>query len=852
MPGDGTIKVRSLVTGDELALPVDQALAAIRAGDAELAPAGVTGRPAETTVIDRETNEAVRVPVDIARRGVEEGRYRFTEGAKISVASSEGELGVIPAEQLEEAVEEEDYRPATREEEAFQRDIAIQKRARGARTVTLAENIASGATLGGFDVLRGESPEALARRAAYPKTAMIGEIAGVVAPTVLTLGAAGPVSTAARLTPAGMLGRGGAAIAGRGAGRGLAARVGYGGAAGALEGAGIGAGAGVSELALSPDPITAERAVSVIGSHALYGAKFGAGIGAGIPLVGAAVGAGLRRAKKFTERMGRGRAVEGAAGDLTTLDRAGLRAAETAEHETLAAAQIAEKAAITDDIVGGRQLFDDVNPWIATENAGIKARLNKAKRQYRNQLDTPDIARKNPNRLEKALHIENEALREIATEATSVLEKAAAADAKIIRELTEELSTLPRGAKGLLSTKASRRYGDWVGQKPPKAGFALGEEKLLGFRKAMKAGEIAGARRTSLSRIGELVEMNEGFITRIEAVYKKPTSARLEQIAAARDALTTGGQGGIVGQVLGLVPGSGMLKKLGSMVTGPLAKAGQGAVARTGSAIDAATTAGAKAAKYARPTATAVLERVAYAPAGARGVQPRAAIAPATKLHAAYQEREAELLAVTEPGPTGAPVVKPRARRQIAERLEPIQVTNPLLADHMESIAVRRLEYLASKIPKRPSIMALQPGPDPWRPSDMQLASFARTVAAVEDPGSVFERAVDGSVTPEDAEALRMAWPEIFEEARTETMMRLADLQKSLPYERRLSLSILYGVPLDPSLDPRVLTILQGHFADEPGTQGGVTPPLAQPQFASVSKPEPTPAQERSAGGEPL
>jgi hypothetical protein len=76
----------------------------------------------------------------------------------------------------------------------------------------------------------------------------------------------------------------------------------------------------------------------------------------------------------------------------------------------------------------------------------------------------------------------------------------------------------------------------------------------------------------------------------------------------------------------------------------------------------------------------------------------------------------------------------------------------------------------------------------------------------------------------------------------------LAQLDKPLPYHRRLALSMLTGQPIDPAMNPQVLAVLQGSFTAEPSTEGGTQAPKAQPQFGSISKPEPTPADRRAEG----
>jgi hypothetical protein len=67
----------------------------------------------------------------------------------------------------------------------------------------------------------------------------------------------------------------------------------------------------------------------------------------------------------------------------------------------------------------------------------------------------------------------------------------------------------------------------------------------------------------------------------------------------------------------------------------------------------------------------------------------------------------------------------------------------------------------------------------------------------------------------------------------------MATLQKTLPYQKRLALSIFSGVPVDPSMSPRVLSVLQEAYAAEE------KPTMPEPKFGSVKVHDETPAQER-------
>lgn len=150
--------------------------------------------------------------------------------------------------------------------------------------------VARGATLGGSDVaaraLGGDETADTLRnlREEHPALSAGGELVGAVLPAFFSAGESLPASLAARS------GRGIAEVAGGGL-RGAIA-------GGAAEGALFGAGQGVSDLALSRDPLTLEHAAAAIGSNALYGAAAG-GV-AGGAFKGAEIGLGA--AKRALDR----------------------------------------------------------------------------------------------------------------------------------------------------------------------------------------------------------------------------------------------------------------------------------------------------------------------------------------------------------------------------------------------------------------------------------------------------------------------------------------------------------------------------------------------------------------------
>jgi hypothetical protein len=224
----------------------------------------------------------------------------------------------------------------------------------------------------------------------------------------------------------------------------------------------------------------------------------------------------------------------------------------------------------------------------------------------------------------------------------------------------------------------------------------------------------------------------------------------------------------------------------------------------------------------------------------------RETAAPPSKLAGLFQKRADEIKSQIDVAPDGSYQMRPDARQKLAAKFDGIRHLDPHAADQLESAGARRIEYLASILPRRPDIGGMPIGPDRWVPSDMQMRSFARSVAAVEDPHAVLAAAAAGRVVPEQAAAVRAVHPEVLEDFTSRVIAKLPTLSTNLPYKRRLSLSILTGVPVDPAMRPEILREIQSIYAAEPGTAGGTQAPIAQPQFGSVKRSDPgTPAQRR-------
>lgn len=708
-----------------------------------------------------------------------------------------------------------------------------------------AASVLRGATLGLSDVALGALGQGEALRhlkEANPTISTVGEVGGALATAIPSGGqsilARAPAAGAARL---------GARIAEVGEGASAITRIARGAAGGFAEGSLYGIGSGVSELALSDDEVSLERAIGTISSHALYGG----GIGGAAGSLGKVAEIGLSKAKGAIDAHLASREARTVTDDLAAMDIKQLKAARElevdalktghkAEVDAIEATRVTERQSIADDLAALRRDIKEQKHFLTTKDVDLAAaegklsaaelgRINaKAGKQLDNILDNPIGLAKNP------------------AKALDALQRQESAMVKLLDRSDD-----------LLAVFAKDTIPDRV----------IGGVKMPGLRDGP-------TRMEALDSVAAALEKNRALQERIAAVSQPhapvPTSSpRLDAIEAARDALAGGGkqgtlsklpeqmlQGSAFGMVTGAVSalpipgaaavapliGAAVSKLITEKVFGRLGAATAEASTRTAKAVSRFLDPAAKATKAATPLATKVLDSVRFA--AEPDVSPTKSDLPGL-----FRKRSDEVKAQTQYMADGTVQMRPSARTAIAERLKPISAASPRMADRLETIAVRRLEFLASKLPRRPDIASMQLGPDLHQFSDMEMRQWARYVAGAEDPTSIIERLADGAVSPEDAEVMRAVYPEMLADLQRQVVEQLPTLRKTLPIQRQIALTILTGVAVNPATDPRILTVLQAQYAVEEGSSGGSQAPRAQPQFGSVSKslPEPTPAQRRSA-----
>lgn len=744
--------------------------------------------------------------------------------------SPEGKVVTVPDDQMDRALEV-GYRPLTPEQAGPGLTQPVSDAdSLASAAVAGVSAAASGATLGATDALlaaigdRGSTEALRQAREAHPVVSTTANIAGAIAGAALT----GGESLAGAAAPARLATEGGRTIAAGMEAAGMG-RIGGAVLGGAAEGAIFGAGQGVSELALSDDPLTFERAASTLSSNVLFGGAVGGAAG----LAAAGLERGLLRAKGAIDARLSGPVAEQLEPDLATMTRRDLDVAAKTEREAIDVARQPEREAFVqalrdhEDATQAEQLWDYTSKHPNRYVRGLGKESREADIKVRNLLKNETGLARNPLIARDALERQAQVLSKIESEGLTE-------HAQFMRDFDRGPATI---RQQILDGKVEGYIVGKGGLSPtsPLIDEAVNREMVKRFGTAdidvqptipARLQAVMDSGGTARTRVGNLRQM-------IEALAAEPTSARLTQIEAAREALSTPHAKSLGETVFHAIPFAGRMAEIASVagrvaggLRGAIGKAGQRAGAAASSFLDVAAKGAARAVPVAPIAATKILGELRYAPA-AGDEQPPPPKGKAT-LAALYKRRTDEIKSQTAYDETGMPRLRPEARAAMGARLAPIRATYPILADRIETLAARRIEYLSSLIPRRPDLAGIQMGPDRWQPSDMAMRGFARSAAAAEDPHAVLERAASGSIAPEDVATLRATAPEELADFTRKIAAELPLLQRTLPPARRLALSLLTGLPVDPAMDPAILSVLQAQYTYE------LERPQAQPQFGSV------------------
>jgi hypothetical protein len=143
-------------------------------------------------------------------------------------------------------------------------------------------------------------------------------------------------------------------------------------------------------------------------------------------------------------------------------------------------------------------------------------------------------------------------------------------------------------------------------------------------------------------------------------------------------------------------------------------------------------------------------------------------------------------------------------------------------AQAVVSKAAQVASYLYDRAPKPVTPPAPFTRSDRWAPSDTEIAKYERIRSVALQPSQILESLKAGTITQEEVAAVRDLHPNVYRQIVSEMTDRLSELREDLPYDERLRLSVLFGVPVEPGAAPQSIAAWQRAHAEIRGAQAQV------------------------------
>lgn len=175
----------------------------------------------------------------------------------------------------------------------------------------------------------------------------------------------------------------------------------------------------------------------------------------------------------------------------------------------------------------------------------------------------------------------------------------------------------------------------------------------------------------------------------------------------------------------------------------------------------------------------------------------------------------------------------------------------PQTAEAMQATMKRAVDFLARKAPKDARDVGVPIWEPKYEPSQLELSKFERYMQVIDSPLSVLSDLEQGTLTRDHVEALKVVYPNLYNDIRVEAMKQ-AQTQPNLSYPKRIQMGILLDLPTDASLSPQFIVQMQQNFvppeerqtqmqANGVGQQGSQT--AVKPTMSGAAKMDPASRQ---------
>lgn len=137
-----------------------------------------------------------------------------------------------------------------------------------------------------------------------------------------------------------------------------------------------------------------------------------------------------------------------------------------------------------------------------------------------------------------------------------------------------------------------------------------------------------------------------------------------------------------------------------------------------------------------------------------------------------------------------------------------LRAVAPSTLTQAAAVALRGKQFLLAKAPKNPFEGVPVSVAPPWQPSAADLDKFSQYKEAVEQPAKVLKNMAQGYVSPEQVEALKAVYPAMYADLQQKIGERLATWNKPLTFQQKLAFTAIIG-PSALGMTPQQVQVIQ-------------------------------------------
>lgn len=187
----------------------------------------------------------------------------------------------------------------------------------------------------------------------------------------------------------------------------------------------------------------------------------------------------------------------------------------------------------------------------------------------------------------------------------------------------------------------------------------------------------------------------------------------------------------------------------------------------------------------------------------------------------AWRTYREEVLALSDPT---------KLANNVALSLGGLEQVAPNISYEAAATLTRAHQAIMEAMPKPFNAATLQPTLDEFEPLPDELSKFKRVVAAAMKPESILSDLRQGTLTPESVDTVAQVYPGFMEKLKSSIAAKLAAREEKIPYNLRYQLSVLFGLPTDPTFEEDFVKRSQLAWAPQgPGPDARGSPPKLDP-----------------------